>query len=181
MAILVKVGCPFSTIHLHNENALAIDLTTNHDPLAVLTAYVPRGQYDIPSRAMRKVLNRNIPTILIGAFNAHHAAFFNTPTGRDDIRVRFLFNLMMARNLTFLGSFFHPFIGARPGTPNLVQSIHVRNKCHTRISPGGDVGSDHIPTIIQLQTALLGSLAILDSTSAPSDSASKWNSCGRIQ
>ncbi|XP_069170502.1 uncharacterized protein [Procambarus clarkii] len=153
VAVLIKLGCSFTNIYLQEENALAVEIVTNHGPLAILTTYIPPGEHSIHSRAIHKVLNRNVPTILAGNFNAHHAAFFNDTNGRDDIKGRLLYNLMTARHLTFLGPYFKTFVGNHEGKPDIILTNAECNIFHSRILPGNDVGSDHIPVILHLQAS----------------------------
>ena len=151
-AILIRKDISFQEIPLKNNKFIAIKIITSLGPLIISTAYIPPRDPPIPMIPLIKLLDYNLPTLIIADFNAHHPAFNNTALNGDK-RGRQLISLMKARDLSFLGPSFQTFMsGNRKGKPDLAFGSRQLNLFHHHLFPGKPFGSDHIPIICSLQT-----------------------------
>ena len=153
VAVLVRNTLRFQLIHVTDNNTIAVKLSTLDGPIIVCTLYCPPRQNFIPTTSLYSILRHNLPTIIISDFNAHHQVFDNTysshPNG--DQKGHCLFNLMKLKKLSFLGPYFQTFITkARRGKPDIILCNHLFTYLHYKISPGKDIGSDHIPIIAKI-------------------------------
>ena len=153
VAVLVRNTLKFQLIHVTDNNTIAVKLSTLDGPIIVCTSYCPPRQNFIPTTSLYSILRHNLPTIMISDFNAHHQVFDNTysshPNG--DQKGHCLFNLMKLKKLSFLGPYFQTFITkARRGKPDIILCNHLFTYLHYKISPGKDIGSDHIPIIAKI-------------------------------
>ena len=153
VAILIKYDFQFYEIPVVDNNTIAIKLMTNMGPILISTSYVPPRVKTLPIIAYNKLLNYNLPLILIGDLNAHHAFLHNTSSSNPygDLKGKQLFNLSNCRNLKFIGPFFDTYIqNNRRGKPDVVLINKKMNLFHHNIIQGSHVGSDHVPVIIKL-------------------------------
>ena len=153
-AIAVRNNIPFTEIPISDNNSLAIKIMTSIGPLVILTAYIPPRTNYIPIVEYNKIINLNIPLIMIGDFNAHHKLFNNiTKNKTEDNKGKLLYNLITNRNLNYLGPDFNTFITKnRKGKPDIIISNYQFNLYHHLILQGKDIGSDHIPIIFKIQS-----------------------------
>ena len=110
----------------------------------------------MPIVELNKLLNLNLPLIIAGDYNAYHPFFENMGTKKNSgDKGKQMYNLAHNRGLTFLGPDFPTYYhnNGRKGKPDIVLGNYHLNLFHTKISPGKNVGSDHIPVIIELQLA----------------------------
>ena len=151
VAIFVKCIHKHFFIEFDNDHILATRLFTNLGPINIVTCYTtPRFNHH-PTKEINKILDSNLPTVLIGDFNAKHAFFDNCSQGNADIRGNQLYSLCMARNLHYLGPNFNTYkCNDREGKPDIILANNQFQIFQHLISKGEAVGSDHAPMIIHI-------------------------------
>ena len=153
-AILVKNSLSFLTIDVKDDNTVTIKIDTTVGSLIVVTSYIAPRNNCVPIVELNKLLNLNVPLKIAGDYNAHHPFFENMGTKKNsDDKGKQMYNLARNRRLTFLGPDFPTYYhnNGRKGKPDIVLGNYHLNLFHTKLSPGKNVGSDHIPVITELQ------------------------------
>jgi len=153
-AVFIKKTLAFQEIYLQDSDIIAFKLFTSVGPLIISTAYFPPRYQHLPTLAFNKLLNHNLPTLIMGDFNAHHPIFDNTHKHHKhgDLKGKQLHGFMSAKNIDFLGPNFNTFlVNNRQGKPDLVLANRDFNIFHHIILAGDPIGSDHIPIIIKIQ------------------------------
>ena len=101
---MIRSGLSFCPAPLMNPNMLAIKLITTLGTIIIATAYIACRDPLITTREIYKLLSHNLPTIIMGDFNAHHPMFGNSPTSRPhgDPKGKTLASLVIKKNLKFI-------------------------------------------------------------------------------
>ena len=154
VAIAIRYNITFSEIPIKDPNSLAIKINTSLGPLIIMTSYIPPRINYIPIIEINKLLNYNLPFIMAGDYNAHHDFFNNTSNStKNDNKGISLYHLIKNRNLNFLGPDFKTFKTKNTtGKPDLIIGNHHLNLFHLNITQGKNLGSDHLPVAIKIQT-----------------------------
>lgn len=148
-AILVNNSLSFESIPLNDPFSLAVKLFTDIGPIIICTSYVPPRIKLLPFTTISKVLNLHLPVLIMSDFNAHHPSLFGSTT---NLQGRLLVNLLNSRNLIHLGPSFDTYrSGSRKGRPDIILTNQEFSLFHSMITPGNNVGSDHIPIIAKFQ------------------------------
>ena len=136
----------------NNNNILAVKLFTNTGPIYIVTCYSPPRHNTIPTIELNHILNKNIPTLIIGDFNAKHPHFDNCTTLKQTNRFGTqLHSLCNSRDLDYLGPNFNTFRNNNlVGKPDLVIANKQFRIFQHVIGMGKGVGSDHIPIIVTI-------------------------------
>ena len=149
VAIFIKLGLQFHPIVINNNSdpfALCIKLITSLGPILIATCYSPPRHSSINTITLNKILDHNLPTVIIGDFNAHHSFFHNRKYA--DSKGKQLYQFCHNRHISFLGPDFPTFRGPMgTGTPDLILTSANFSMFHYNITEGSYVGSDHIPII----------------------------------
>ena len=112
--------------------------------------YPPRFNHH-PTKEINKILDANLPTVLIVDFNAKHALFDKCPQGRTDTRGNQLYSLCMARNLQFLGPNFNTYRNnTKEGKPDIILANSQFRMFQHLVYKGAAVGSDHILMLLHI-------------------------------
>lgn len=152
VAILVKKPFIFHEIPTADNSSIAIKIYTALGPVIIYTQYSPPRHQSINTIPMNKILNLNLPTIIIGDFNAKNNMFQN---GRGDQTARFkgeqLVNIINNRNLSYAGPDFNTYkTNTGEGKPDLILLSKEIIPFHYKISQGDFMGSDHLPIIFKI-------------------------------
>ncbi len=83
-------------------------METNLGPIMVTTTYVPPRKPFLPFTDIYRLLNNNIPTYIIGDFNARHTHFGNKE--KNTVKSKSLVNIINQGKMFHLGPFFPTFI-----------------------------------------------------------------------
>ena len=110
VAILISKSIQFTEIPLIDDNVLAIKILTSEGPMHILTAYSPPRESTIPIISINKILNFNLPTLIMADLNAHHPLLHNTRNNNGNKKGQQIAALMKTRNLHFLGPYFPTFV-----------------------------------------------------------------------
>ncbi len=115
----------------------------------IATTYLPPRRPFLPFTDVYRLLNNNIPTYILGDFNARHTHFGNKEKNTVG---KSIVNIINQGKMFHLGPFFPTFIRGNSATnPDKIFS----NKHHYLnyiIEPGNITSSDHIPIIFRLST-----------------------------
>ena len=134
------------------EDCLAIKLLTSMGPLLISTTYCPPKNYSIPIVSLNHLFSHQIPIIFIGDTNSHHPLFGNTRGNQSDSKGKQIFHLINNFNLSVLGPDFFTFMTQNTkGKPDLILCNRFFTLFNHIVTPGNDVGSDHIPIIMKIQ------------------------------
>ena len=149
VAIFVKLGLDFYSMVINNNedpHTLCIKIQSSLGPILIATSYsLPRHSM-INTITLNKILDYNLPTLIIADFNAHHSYFNNGK--RPDTKGKQLFTFCRNRNVSFLGPDFSTFRGPMgKGTPDIILASSSFKMFHHHIREGNYIGSDHIPII----------------------------------
>ena len=152
VAIFVKHPHTHTFLEFNHDNILAVKLFTNMGPIYIVTSYTPPRHPHIPTIPLNKILNKNIPTVILSDFNAKHPTFDNCNNmTQANNRGKQLHTLCNSRNLNYLGPNFNTFRNQlREGKPDLVLANNQFQMFQHRISKGEGVGSDHLPIILDI-------------------------------
>ena len=152
VAVFVKSHLQFHFIEFETDGDLiAIKLFTVFGPIIIATSYTPPRIPSLPLIELNKILNFNLPTLIISDFNAVHQCFDNGKVSNS--RGKQLFSLISAKHLLFLGPTFSTYKqGTRRGKPDLILCNTQFQLFHHMIQEGEPIGSDHIPIILKIQT-----------------------------
>ena len=154
VAIFIKNHLISYFIEFETDQILAANIKTSLGNIIISTIYSPPRYQSLPTTILNKLLNTNLPMLIIGDFNSTHPSFDNTnSTNRASVKGKQLYSLAQSRNLSYLGPSFKTYhSGNNKGKPDLIfcnQAFHIFQHL---TSQGNSVGSDHIPIIFKLQT-----------------------------
>ena len=137
---------------VHND-IMAIKLTTNMGHIIIATSYSPPRRHAIPTVSLNRLFSFQCPVLFIGDLNAHHYHFHNSlGKSASDIKGKQTVNLINQFKLNFLGPDFPTYISSnRKGKPDIILANPQFSIFNHLISPGNNIGSDHIPIIMQFQ------------------------------
>ena len=149
VAIMIRNHIQYREIPVSDPDSLAVKIFTNLGPLIISTSYIPPRFPSLPIVSMNKILNHRLPTLFIGDYNAYHP--FLGYNLRENNRGRQLHALSNSRGLHHLGPHFHTFkMHRQSGNPDIAMVNNAFSIFHYKMSPGGSVGSDHIPIVFQI-------------------------------
>ena len=151
-AILVKMGISFSPIELTNQHILAVKIKTTYGDIIVSAAYIAPLNPLTPTIEIMKLLDYNLPLVIIGDFDAHHPTFNNMDTRNSpDNKGIMLTAVINKSNLHYLGPPFYTFVTNRAkGKPDIILCNDKFKLFHHQIDRGKSIGSDHIPIIFKI-------------------------------
>ncbi len=148
-AIAVKTNSQHNLIDDFDTHFLAIEIHTTQGPMVTATTYLPPRRPYLPYPDMYRLLNSNIPTLVLGDFNSSHTRLGNRT---NNIVAKSIINLKEQGNLIHLGSQFPTYISHNTATnPDKVFS-NKHNYLSTLIELGDITTSDHIPVILTVST-----------------------------
>lgn len=152
VAILIKKSVKYFEIPTHDNASLAIKIHTSIGPIIIYTHYSPPRHQYINTIPLNRILNYNLPTVIIGDFNAKHPMFQN---GKGDKSAtnkgKQLVTLIKDRNLTFAGPDFNTYQSITgKGKPDLIITNQKMLPYHYCITQGEFTGSDHLPIIFKI-------------------------------
>ena len=153
VCILIRSGLTFYPVPLTNANILTIKLITTLGTIIIATAYVAYRDPLIPTKEILQLLSHNIPTLIMGDFNAHHPMLGNSPSNRPngDPKGKTMASQVIKKNMKSIWPHFHTFIAHHnKGKPDIALTNHHFNLVHYHMYPGKSVGSDHIPVILKV-------------------------------
>ena len=152
VAILIKSTFKhsFLTDYFNHPDFLAVKVTTLTGPLIISTAYI-RPLQNLPLFDFNKLFNNtHIPVIFAGDINACHLTYHHS---QNNTHGHQLLAIATQKNLHYLGPDFFTFYNAgNKGRPDLVFGNRAALVYHTHLTPGPNIGSDHIPIIIKIAT-----------------------------
>ena len=135
-----------------NNNVLALKIYTSLGPLIIATSYSPPRFNSIPTIEINKLLNFNLPFLIISDFNARHLHFDNTNKSPNN-KGKQLHSLIHSRQLSFLGPDFLTYRqGNKAGKTDLIICNNLFHIFHHMVLEGKPCGSDHIPIVFKIQT-----------------------------
>lgn len=151
-AILIRKPIKFNEIPTYDDSSLAIKIYSAIGPIIIYTHYSPPRHNHINTIPINKILNFNLPTIIIGDFNAKNAIFHN---GKGDkiatYKGKQLEYIIKDRNLTFAGPDFHTYVTKTGrGKPDLILLNNKILPFHYHTTQGNFTGSDHLPIIFKI-------------------------------
>ncbi len=148
-AIAVKHNLKYKLLDDFDTDFLAIEIHTTQGPIVLATTYLPPRRPYLPFPDIYKLVNNNIPTLILGDFNCTHTQFgnhTNNTVGKSIV------NLINQGKLIHLGPHFPTFLCHNAATsPDKVFS-NKHNYLNTLIEPGNITTSDHIPIIFTVST-----------------------------
>ncbi len=110
-AIAIKYNIKHKLYDDSDTDFLAVELHTSLGPIIIATTDLPPRRPFLPYTDMHRLLSNNIPTYILGDFNARHTAFGN----RDNNTVgRSLVNLINQGGMVYLGPHFPTFSAIIP-------------------------------------------------------------------
>ena len=149
VAIFIKLNLTFHYLVINNNSdpfTLCVKVQTSLGPVLIATSYSPPRHSFINTVTLNKILDYNLPTLIIADFNAHHSYFNNGK--RPDTKGKQLFTFCQNRNVSCLGPDFFTFRGPMgKGTPDIILASSSFKMFHYHIAEGSFIGSDHIPII----------------------------------
>ncbi len=72
-AIAIKTNIQHKLIDDFDTDFSAIEIQTIQGPIVIATTYLPPRRPFLPFLDMYRLLNNNIPTLILGDFNATHS------------------------------------------------------------------------------------------------------------
>ena len=152
-AILTKSHIPHTNHKVEMDpSSLYTVINTTMGKIIIFTFYRPYRMNMFPLMDIQRVLELNLPTLILTDANVHHKAFGHSYSDRLG---KLLFNFMKRKDLFFLGPNFNTFYSSiNKGKPDLIIgnknilnfSVHIKEG--DRLS-----ASDHFPIHIQLNTS----------------------------
>lgn len=148
-AIAIKRNIQYKLLDDFNE-FLAIQITTTMGDIILATTYLPPRRPYLPIQDIFKLCNSNLPTYILGDFNARHRIFGYQDNNNVGIGFQTLIDM---GKLIHLGPNFSTFIGHR--TLTTPDRIFTNNKAFLNyaIQQGPITTSDHIPILFTLSTS----------------------------
>ena len=151
-AILIKS----KYIHTHyksniDKNSAYSIIQTDKGKILIYTFYRPPRVNLLPLMEIKKILQLNIPVLILTDSNLHHRDFGHNRT--DDLGRQFK-NFMTQNNLYFLGPNFNTFYSSiNKGKPDLLIGNSLITQFAIHISPGNRLStSDHIPIHLEINS-----------------------------
>ena len=152
-AILTKNHIPHTNFCTGTDpNSLYTTIKTDTGDIAIYTFYRPPRLNMLPLMEIKKVLNLNIPTIILCDANVHHKAFGHN---KSDQLGKLLLKFMNRNQLHFLGPDFKTFFSStNSGKPDIIIGNNAILDLAIHITEGDRTpASDHLPIHIQLNTS----------------------------
>ena len=148
-AIAVKYNIQHKLFDDFDTDFLAIEIHTTQGPLVIATTYLPPRRPYLPFPDFFRLLNNNIPTLILGDFNCTHTQLGNRTNNTVGKSIVSLINQGI---LIHLGPQFPTYISHNAATnPDKVFS-NKHNYFNTLIQPGNITTSDHIPIVLTVST-----------------------------
>ena len=151
-AILIKS----KYTHTHYRSNIDINssysiINTDKGELIIYTFYRPPRVKLLPLFEIKKVLQLNLPVIILTDANIHHKEFGHKHN--DDLGIQFKY-FTNKNNLYFLGPNFNTYFSAiNKGKPDLVFGNTLLSKFAINITPSDRLPtSDHIPTHVEINS-----------------------------
>ena len=153
IAIFIKIELKIEYVYFQLQDMLAIKLFTSMGPILIGTAYSPPKDASIPTISLNHLFSFKIPILFIGDLNGHSLVLNNCSSHRNsDNKGKQIEKIMKNFNLSTLGPDFDTFMATNcKGKPDVILCNNLFNVFNHLISPGNDVGSDHIPIIMKFQ------------------------------
>ena len=153
VAIFIKTNFKFEPIPLKENGIIAIKVLTTMGEIIFCTAYCPPRESSLPIISLNRIFSYNLPTLLIADLNAHHAITDNLGKRKyPDSKGKQLHNLIIRRNLNYLGPNFSTYVSRRnKGKPDIAISNNSFLMFNYNIEQGNDIGSDHLPIVMKIQ------------------------------
>jgi hypothetical protein len=125
----------------------AIQITTNHGPLNIISAYLPPAAAFV-ALELEQLLGDE-PTLLAGDLNATHKTWNSVKNNR---RGNLLYKLSQESNFIVAGPAVPTHSSTTPGAPNDVLDLAVFNhlSCSIQVDTILELSSDHFPIHIQI-------------------------------
>lgn len=177
VAILIRKNIQFTQIPTHDNSSIAIKILTSLGPLIIYTQYSPPRENFLNTIPLNKILNFNLPTLIVGDFNAKNPIFHNgNGSGTYKLKGNILKLLMNNQRLNFLGPDFNTCFthNGGQGKPDIILGNNKLLPYHYQISQGKYIGSDHLPLIIKL--SVLPILSIKKKTNLKSLDTTRFKS-----
>ena len=150
-AIAIKEGIRHKVIDGMIDSTVAIEIETARGPIILATMYCPPRRPYLPLQDIQTILNKRIPTYILGDLNARHPTL---GTGADDNPVgRALHWLISEGKLSHEGPDFKTHITRRSATTPDILLINQLTTLNMRIEQGPASTSDHLPVILTLSTS----------------------------
>lgn len=152
-AILTKSYIPHTNHRVDMDpNSLYTIINTNMGKIVIFTFYRPCRMQMLPLIDIQKVLDLNLPTLIVTDANVHHIAFGHSYSDRLG---KLLFNFMRRKDLYFLGPNFKTYFNSvNKGKPDIILGNKDILKFAVHITEGDRLcASDHLPIHIQLNTS----------------------------
>ena len=130
VGILIRSGLTFYPIPITNDNILAIKLITALGTIIIATAYITYRDTFIPTKEIFQILSHNLPSLIMGDFNADHPMFGNSPANRPnrDLKGRTMASIAIKKNVKLIGTHFHTYITHQnKGKPDIALTNHHFN------------------------------------------------------
>ena len=132
-----------------DKNSSYSIINTDKGKILIFTFYRPPRIKLLPLMEIQRVLQFNLPVIILADANLHHKDFGHK--NNDDLGKQFK-NFLNKNNLFFLGPNFHTFFSdINIGKPDLVFGNTLLTNFAINISPGERLPtSDHIPIHVEI-------------------------------
>ena len=156
MAIFFKYDLEVEYLRFKMEDLLAIKVKTSFGPVIISTTYSPPRDSSLPLISLNQLFSHKFPVLFMGDINAHHSVLGNITNRRSpDVKGKQINHLINKFNLTVLGPHFDTFSTShRTGQPDVILANNSFSLFNHRIYPGGNIGSDHIPVMINFRLLL---------------------------
>ena len=153
IAIFTKIGLEIEYMYFRMGDILAVKILTSMGQIIVATAYSQPKNLSLPTVSLNHLFSHRLPVLFVGDLNAHHRVLNNDKNGKQiDGKGRQLSKIINQFNLNVLGPDFDTFVTKnRKGRPDVVLSNNQLTVFNHMIYAGNDVGSDHVPIIVELQ------------------------------
>ena len=152
IAIFTKVGLHTEYVYFKLGDILAVKILTTMGQIIIATAYSPPKNHSIPTISFNYLFSLKLPILFVGDLNGHAPILNNSRNQYSDFKGKQIDTLINKFNLAVLGPDFNTFFSSRSkGKPDIILCNNQFSIFNHIISPGNDVGSDHIPIIIKFQ------------------------------
>ena len=151
VAILVKNNYKYDIININNKKISVIKLYSSFGPIVIATAYSPPREEIIPTYLFHKLLNFQLPVLVMADLNAHHRIFDNISDRIGDFKGKQIAKLVEDQKFNYVGPHFKTyFSGGRSGKPDFILCNDLFNIFHNQVIRGHNIGSDHLPIIFKM-------------------------------